>query len=494
MRRKRPSSSTTIQLSSRGVRLAAAVCLIAAFAGCDRTSAADPRLVSEWMHTLYGVMRVERMSPPVASRLLGYATTALYAGLATTSSTLPSLTGVLNGLPELPRAANQRDVDGALAAIAAERVVLDSLLREALPTTRAAIQRVADSLAQSRSSDGISEARQARSDSLGRKIGIAIVAWSRADGFDSTRGRPYTAPAGLAYWVNDAPGNVYAAQNLSGASDFVALDNPANVLQPGNASDRGLILNRPKKKNASIPAVNMAGMSEPFWGQVRPFALRSWSECPVAEPPAYSPDSASSRYTDARAVFDTKKALTPEQREIAFYWADNAGESGTPVGHWISIASQIVSERHLSAEEAARTMVLTAAAQADAFVASWGYKYQYNLIRPRTYIRRLIDSTWEPLIPTPPFPEYPSGHSTQSAAAATVLTALIGDVPFEDSTAISIGHNVRHFNSFNAAADEAGISRIYGGIHFPTGNEGGKALGRCIGEKVIERFRAKRTQ
>ena len=470
------------------------MCLISVLAACDRTPATDPRLVSEWMHTLYGVMRVERMSPPVASRLMGYATTALYAGLASTSTTLPSLTGVFNGIPDLPRAANRTDADGALAAIAAERVVLDSLLREALPTTRAALERVADSLAQTRVAAGISAARRSRSDSLGRRIGLAIVAWSRADGFDSTRGRPYTPPTGLAFWVNDAPGNTYASQSLSGASEFVALDNPANVLQAGNASDRALILNRPKKKLATIPAVNMAGTSEPYWGQVRPFALRTWSECSVAEPPSYSPDSASARYVDARTVFETKRTLTPEQREIAFYWADNAGESGTPVGHWISIASQMVSERHLSAEEAARTMVLTAAAQADAFVSSWGYKYQYNLIRPRTYIRRLMDSTWEPLIPTPPFPEYPSGHSTQSAAAATVLTALIGNVPFEDSTAISIGHNVRHFDSFNAAADEAGISRIYGGIHFPTGNTGGKALGRCIGDKVIERYRATHAQ
>jgi len=470
------------------------MCLISVLAACDRTPATDPRLVSEWMHTLYGVMRVERMSPPVASRLMGYATTALYAGLASTSNTLPPLTGVFNGIPELPRAANRGDADGALAAIAAERVVLDSLLREALPTTRAALERVADSLAQTRLAAGISNARRSRSDSLGRQIGLAIVAWSRADGFDSTRGRPYTPPTGLAFWVNDAPGNTYASQSLSGVSEFVALDNPANVLQAGNASDRALVLNRPKKKLATIPAVNMAGTSEPYWGQVRPFALRTWSECSVAEPPSYSPDSSSARYVDARTVFQTKKTLTPEQREIAFYWADNAGESGTPVGHWISIASQMVSERHLSAEDAARTMVLTAAAQADAFVSSWGYKYQYNLIRPRTYIRRLMDSTWEPLIPTPPFPEYPSGHSTQSAAAATVLTALIGNVPFEDSTAISIGHNVRHFDSFNAAADEAGISRIYGGIHFPTGNTGGKALGRCIGDKVIERYRATHAQ
>src|SRR5437870_5032839 len=95
-------------------RFVAAFTLTAALASCDRTPATDPRLVSEWMHTLYGVVRVERMSPPVASRLLGYATSALYAGLASTNSAMPSLTGVLNGVPELPRAANPRAYDGAL--------------------------------------------------------------------------------------------------------------------------------------------------------------------------------------------------------------------------------------------------------------------------------------------------------------------------------------------------------------------------------------------
>jgi membrane-associated phospholipid phosphatase len=164
------------------------------------------------------------------------------------------------------------------------------------------------------------------------------------------------------------------------------------------------------------------------------------------------------------------------------------------VGHWISIASQVARQRHLSAEDAARMMVLTAAAQADAFIASWGYKYEYNLLRPRMYIRRLIDSTWEPLIPTPPFPEYPSGHSTMSAAAAAVLTALAGDVPFDDSTSITIGHAVRRFPSFRAASEEAGISRIYGGIHFPSGNLGGRALGQCIGEKVVARAQAAGTR
>jgi membrane-associated phospholipid phosphatase len=292
--------------------------------------------------------------------------------------------------------------------------------------------------------------------------------------------------------VNDAPANIYASQNQSGASEFVALDNPSNVLQAGAVSDRSLILNRPKKKVATLPAVNMAGTSEPYWGQIRPFVLRSWDECALPAPPDYSADTSSARYRDARDVFAAKTALTPEQKEIALYWADNAGESGTPVGHWVAIGAQMVSERHLSAEDAARLMVLTSAAQADAFISSWGYKYKYNLIRPRTYIRRLIDTTWEPLIPTPPFPEYPSGHSTVSAAAAEVMAALLGDTSFEDSTSIVIGHDVRHFDSFRAASREAGISRIYGGIHFPTGNVGGRALGECIGTKVVERFKVAR--
>jgi membrane-associated phospholipid phosphatase len=470
-------------------RIAAGVAAAVALVACNRAPEADARMVSEWMHTLYGAIRVERLSPPVASRILVYATTALYAGLAAVDPAQPSVVGRLNGLSYLPRAQSPRQYDGTLTAVAAERVVLDSLLREALPTTRAAFTRLADSLFNDRMARGVEGPVRSQSEELGRRIGLAIVAWSRSDGFDATRGRPYRPPTGPGLWVNDAPASIYAAQNLSGASEFVALDNPANLLQAGSASDRGLILNRPKRPGtATLPPVNMAGTSEPYWGQIRPFVLKAWNECPIPGPPPYSTDSTSAFYREARALYAARQALTPEQRAIALYWADNAGESGTPPGHWIAIASQMVSQRRLSAAEAARLMLLTAVAQADAFIASWGYKYHHNLIRPRTYIRSVIDSAWEPLIPTPPFPEYPSGHSTQSAAAATVMTALIGDVPFEDSTSMSIGHPVRRFKSFRAAAEEAGLSRIYGGIHFPFGNTGGRALGECIGGKVVERF------
>lgn len=460
---------------------------------CDRRAPDDARVIAEWMHALYGVMRVERLSPPVASRMMTYATSALYSGLAAGNPAMKPLNGVLNGFPDLPKLETPRAYDGTLTAIAAQRVVLDSMLREALPTTQAAVARLGDSLEAARVAEGaVGEHVRTTSVEMGRRIGLAIVAWSHTDGFDSTRGRKYVAPVGPAFWIQDAPASIYASQNLSGATEFVALDNPANLLEAGKTSDRALVLNRPKRAGLkTVPPVNMSGMSEPYWGQVRPFVLRTWDECPVPEPPPYSTDTSSALYKDALSVRNARLALTPEQRTIALYWADNAGESGTPVGHWISIASQMVSQRKLDAPTSALIMVLTAAAQADAFISSWGYKYKYALIRPRTYIRRVIDPQWEPLIPTPPFPEYPSGHSTQSAAAATVISALLGgqDTPFDDSTSITIGHSVRRFANFRAAALEAGMSRIYGGIHFNFGNAGGRELGECIGNKVVERFR-----
>ncbi len=474
----------------RTVRQAGVVSLLA-LAACARPVEADPGMVSAWVRSLYGAIRVERLSPPVASRVTAYAAVALYAGLRATDTTTALGPGMLNGLPTLPRAEPGVATDATLRAVAAERVVLDSLLVEALPTTRAALHRLADSLVAARVAQGISPAERGRSDSLGLRIGMAIVAWSRADGFAGTRGRVYAPPVGDGLWFNDAPATVYATQNMSAVSEFVALDNPANQQRSGNVSERGLILSRPKAVGGkSLPAANMAGATEPYWGTLRPFVLTAWDACPVPESPVYSTDTTSAMYKDARAVFDTKSALTDEQKTIAYYWADNAGESGTPAGHWLSIASQMISERHLKADSAARVVLATAVAQADAFIAAWGYKYHYNLLRPRTYIRRVIDPNWEPLIPTPPFPERPAGHSTQSAAAAAVLTAYLGAVPFSDSTSISIGHAVRQFPSFTAASEEAGMSRIYGGIHYASGNASGLALGRCIGTKVAAAFGA----
>lgn len=464
-------------------------------AGCGAPAPDDPQLVATLVRSWYGVARVERLSPPVTSRLLAYHAAALYAGLAAADPVAGAADGAaadgrggtpLSGLQDAPTVPTaEGSVDGTLTAVAAVRVVSDSLLVEALPTTRAALTRLADSLALARGAvRGVGRLR-ARSEAHGAAIGRAVVAWARADRFDGTRGRAYAAPVGPRYWVNDAPATIYATQKTSGASETVLLADPANTLRPGSTSDRALVLSRAKPRGAgTLPAVNMAGASEPYWGELRPFVLARWDVCPVPPPPPYETAIGTPLRTAAETVVAAQRALTEAQRATALYWADNAGESGTPAGHWASIASATATAHGLAAREAAGVVLATTVAVADAFIAAWGYKYRDVTLRPRTYIRRVIDPRWEPAIPTPPFPEHPAGHATQSAAAAAVLAARFGDGAFIDSTSVALGHPPRQYPSFTAAADEAAVSRLYGGIHFPTGNAAGRALGACIGRAV----------
>ena len=448
----------------------------------------DPRMIAEWMHNYYGLIRAERISPPVASRVLAYASVALYEGLAGATPTLRSLAGQLNGLDSLPRGEPDQTYDPVLVALASERTVLDTLFAEGLPATRAALAGLTDSLIEARLSLGIGKAIEQRSGELGTRIGQAVLAWAARDGFDSTRTKPWKPLAGPQYWVNDTPENDYVSQNLSAASDLVELDNPSASLRPAQAGERNLAVNRPKATTIkSLKAINPAGATEPYWGALRPFVMRAPDECAPPLPTEFSGKPGSPFYQEAMTVYDASKKLTDEQRLMVLYWADNPGQTGTPTGHWLSIGSQMISQLDLTTERAAELFVLGTIAQADAFIGIWNEKYRRELIRPYTYIRRYIDPKWGTVITTPAFPEYPSGHSGQSAAAAGVFTALLGPVAFDDSTNLALGHPVRRFASFQAAADEAAVSRLYGGIHYVMGNEGGKAIGRCVAAKVLER-------
>ena len=138
----------------------------------------------------------------------------------------------------------------------------------------------------------------------------------------------------------------------------------------------------------------------------------------------------------------------------------------------------------LSLDSAAEAYAKVGIAVADAFICCWSTKYRFNLLRPVTYVRRLIDPSWTPLLITPPFPEYTSGHSVQSAAAAQVLTELFGPVAFIDRTHERRGLAPRSFGSFIDAAHEAAISRLYRGIHFRAACERGVQQGICIGKRV----------
>jgi len=128
----------------------------------------------------------------------------------------------------------------------------------------------------------------------------------------------------------------------------------------------------------------------------------------------------------------------------------------------------------------------------DAFISCWDEKYRSNLIRPETLINQHIDENWKPILQTPPFPEYVSGHSVVSGAASTVLTDIFGDnFSFMDDTELPFGLPVRGFDSFNKAAEEAAVSRLYGGIHYRAAIDEGLTQGRLVGQWVIENLQMK---
>ena len=127
----------------------------------------------------------------------------------------------------------------------------------------------------------------------------------------------------------------------------------------------------------------------------------------------------------------------------------------------------------------------------DAFISCWDEKYRSNRIRPETYINKYIDVFWQPLLQTPPFPEYPSGHSVVSTASAEILTYLLGEnFSYTDDSEVIFEIAPRSFTSFQQAAEEAAISRLYGGIHYMDAITNGQELGKNVGEKIISKMKA----
>ena len=236
----------------------------------------------------------------------------------------------------------------------------------------------------------------------------------------------------------------------------------------------------------------------PGWGRVTPFAMTSSRQF---EPYAPAPLTSSGCAFEVNLLkaygAATGSLRSADQSQIAEFWANGAGTE-TPPGHWNRIALLVAAERNLGLTEKARLLALVNLALADAAISCWETKYAFNLWRPVTAIREAdtdnnpettADPNWSSFIVTPPFPEYTSGHSTFSRAAATVLAAFYGTdaIPFRVG-ADGLPGVTRSYPGFGAAADESGISRIYGGIHFPSANIAGQTTGHLLGKHVVEHF------
>jgi hypothetical protein len=415
------------------------IVFVVLISGSINAVAAQPEdvLRSWYQLTLALVRHTPTYTPPVASRSFAYLGVTAFEAVTSGSADMKSLAGQLSGLQTLPQREAGKIYDDAVVIDSAMAFAAQNFFANTGPTGQHAMAALEAKL-HAKISDGVAADVLVRSETYGRAVAQHVLLWSQSDGgaVIENMGFPmqYELTKGPAHWV---PTSLISLQQL--------------------------------------PLL-------PNWGKNRPFAMPSGTACALPAPPEYSEDKNSEFYKQALEVFQIKQNINKEQRAIARFWSDDPMLSPTPPGHWISIALQIFERDHLALDKSVDVLARLGVAEADAFIGCWNTKYQYDLLRPVTYIRRLMDPKWEPLLATPPFPEYPSGHSTQSGAVAAVLTQMFGEnFAFEDATHQRDGLPPRKFANFWAAANEAALSRLYGGIHFRAAVERGLEQGRCIG-------------
>lgn len=399
-------------------------------------------VATKWFEQFYALTKAcPGFTPPVAARAFGYAGVALYESVVPGIPSHQSLGTKLNGLPQMPIPNLGQNYYWPACANAAMAHLARNLYANMPNTQLEGVNQLEKQMLETFSPFADLETLN-RSKVFGQAVGEAIFAWSIGDGghegYNKNFPTNYTAPTGPGKWVPTAPSFQRALQ--------------------------------------------------PYWGLNREFVSGIINRSQTLAPLTYSTSKTSTFYSQALEVYTVTSTLNKDQEIIAQYWSDDPGIGGTPPGHSINIATQILTKENASLALAAETYCKVSIAVADAFISCWKSKYEFNLLRPITYIREVIDPTWTPILTTPPFPEYSSGHSVQSSATAQVLSDLFGyRYSFIDRT-----HEMRNdiigtprtYASFYDYAEEAAISRLYGGIHFRDGIHFGLKQGRIIGEDV----------
>lgn len=248
---------------------------------------------------------------------------------------------------------------------------------------------------------------------------------------------------------------------------------------------------------------------EPHWNKIRTMVLDSAAQfTPKAHTP-FSLDEKSEFYRQLKEVYNISQEITlkgdnSEELAIAQFWDCNpyvtthrghlmfATKKITPGGHWIGISKIASQKSNANFDETVHNYTKTSIGLFDAFISVWDEKYKTVLVRPETLINKYIDPEWKPFLQTPPFPEYSSGHSVASGAASLILSDIFGhNFKFDDHTEIPYGLPVRSFTSFEQAANEAAISRFYGGIHYMDAIKNGLTQGGNVGQWVLDNIQMK---
>jgi len=448
------------------------------------------KVVPGWTQTALLAVRATRPGPPMAARSLAVMFTCMYdAWCAYDPVALPARAVQTGRRP----AAEHTAANKAMAmSYAAHTALLDQF-----PTQKAAFD---EHMRQLGYDPAEAPAKRSGPAGLGTAAARAEVAYCHTDGSNQLG---TLAPGGVPY----ADYTGYVARNppliVSQPTPRDAIPEPG-LWQPLTYVDAGGTLRTP-------------GFLAAAWERVRPFALASAGQYRPGPPYACGSDG----YRDeTMRIVELQAALDDEQKVITEYWADNPG-TDLPPGHWLSLALTVSERDRHSDDDDIRMLFALSNALADAAIAAWDAKRFYDAARPITAVRYLLNGqtvtgygllgpagglgsiageTWMPYqlpsFPTPPFPEYVSGHSTFSGAAAEVLRRFTGSDAFgagitrpPHSLALEPGLPsaavTLNWPTFTAAAEQAGISRVYGGIHFDHGNAAGMQLGRQVGAQVF---------
>jgi hypothetical protein len=387
-------------------------------------------------------------SPPVASRIYVYANIASYEVLVKQNKNYRSLYKQLKFFPNIP--SPQKKISYSLASVYAFLLTGKKLI-----FSEPVLQDSINNILKWYDDKHISKEEYTASLAYGKEISDTLINWIAKDGYTETRKlRRYKFEKTEGKWIPTPPGYMAAV--------------------------------------------------EPYWDKIRTLVMDSAGQFKPPPPPPFGKDKSSLLYQQAYEVYETTNKLTSEQKAIANFWDCNpfflnteghlnyAIKKISPGGHWMSIATIICKQTNADMMKSSFVYTFTSVALFDAFIACWEEKYRSNLIRPETYIDKYIDETWRPILQTPPFPEYNSGHSVISTAAALVLINIFGDnFSFDDTSEKEFGLSPRHFNSFIEAANEAAISRMYGGIHYRPAIENGQIQGKKIAELIINKIKWK---
>lgn len=397
------------------------------------------------------IMVYDIFSPPVASRVYVYPSIAAYEiAIQDTTNTYASLSGQIEHFSPIPKLKNPSEVNLNMSAVMAYLNVGEELI---FSTQK--IKAYKDSIYQTWSKSPKFE----ESLNYANKVSQHVMEWAKQDNYAQTRTMPKFS---------------------------INTENPSRWVP--------------------TPPDYMDGI-EPNWDKMRTFVLDSSSIFKPKRPTPFSMEKDSQFYNEMIEVYETvnkarDKGDESEEIEIAQFWDCNpyvsthkghmmfATKKITPGAHWILINKITSKKADFDFAQTARSYALLTIGIYDAFISSWDEKYRSNFIRPETVINRHVDEQWTPVLQTPPFPEYTSGHSVVSGSASIVMNEIYGDTfYFEDTTETPYGLPIRDFDSFDQAAEEAAISRLYGGIHYMPAIEVGLEQGRKVGKYVVENIK-----